>query len=182
MLILPCSGRSLKACSGYPDTNPYTWRCTSALLAQWTHWLPLAIPKTLVHHSLQELLHIHHNEVHLQQPTMSSGFSFNSTLKPEELKYKFVLLLEENCLLLETQCWTYWLLALPLCAYSYAPYIRFLSYWWVFWGKGIEKVEHISLDSFFIWLYPSKYTKQQVLNGLSLQAIFTLKLSPNGPN
>lgn len=150
MLILPCSGRSLKACSGYPDTNPYTWRCTSALLAQWTHWLPLAIPKTLVHHSLQELLHIHHNEMHLQQPTMSSGVSFNSTLKPKELKYKFVLLLEEDCLLLETQCWTYWLLALPLYACSYVPYIRFLSYWWVFWGKGTEKVEHISLDSFFI--------------------------------
>lgn len=126
-LVLPWSSRPLKACSRHPDTKPYTWWCTSALVAQKTHWLPLAIPKTLVHHSLQELLRIRHSELHLHLLTRSPGSSFNSTLTPQELKHKFVLLQEEYCLLLEMWYWTCWFLALTLYRCSYGPYIRFLS-------------------------------------------------------
>lgn len=53
-----------------------------------------AFPKILVHHSLQGLLHICHTELHLPLLKMSPELSFNATLKPQELKYKFVLLLE----------------------------------------------------------------------------------------
>ena len=150
MLVLPWSGRPLKVCSRRPGTNPYTWWCTSALVTQWTHWLPLAIPKPLVHHSLQELLHIRHNELHLHLPAMSPGASFNPTLKAQELKYKFVLLLEEYFLLLETWYWTWRFLALTLYGCSYTPYIRFLSHWWVLWGMEADKAEHVSLGSFYI--------------------------------
>lgn len=76
--------------------------CTSALVARWTYWLLLAIPKLFVHHSLQEQLHICHSELHLHLPAMSPRSGFNPTLKPQELKYKSVLILEEYCLLLET--------------------------------------------------------------------------------
>lgn len=69
--------------------------CTSALVARWTYRLLLAIPKSFVHHSLQEQLHICHSDLHLHLPAMSPGAGFNPALKPQELKYKSVLILED---------------------------------------------------------------------------------------
>lgn len=46
--------------------------------------------------------------------------------------------------------WTSWFLALSLYGCSYAPYIRFLSHWWVLWGMETEKAEHVLLVSFYV--------------------------------
>jgi len=62
-----------------------------------------------------------------------------------------------------------------------------LCHWWILWGKETEKAEHVSLYvSQILYLTSSlkahEHMKQQVPNVSSLQAIFTLKLSPNAPN
>lgn len=112
-----------------------------------------SIPKPSVYHSLQKLLHVHQNKLHLCGPAVNPGTGFNTTLKPQELKYKFVLFLK-------TQYWTYLFLALTLYGCSYTAYLQVLK----------------SLVG------PLRNGDKQS-NVLSLQTTFTLNLSsPNAPN